>query len=59
MSGYMLTVIDAGAVSANDHGYFRLKVWDINDGNRVVYDNEPVSQMATIPRHRLPRGASS
>ncbi|MCB0040630.1 MAG: hypothetical protein KDE23_13170, partial [Caldilinea sp.] len=39
--GFMLTALHEGTLAPKDNGTFRLKVWEINNGNAVVYDNEP------------------
>jgi hypothetical protein len=39
--GFMLTALNEGTVAPKDNGYFRLKVWDFDNGNAIVYDNEP------------------
>jgi hypothetical protein len=39
--GFMLTALHEGTIAPKDNGTFRLKVWDIDNGNAIVYDNEP------------------
>ena len=38
--GFMLTIIDAELSEATDVDRFRLKIWDMDNGNTVIYDNE-------------------
>lgn len=38
--GFMLVAIDASHTESTEIDLFRIKIWDINDGDRTVYDNE-------------------
>jgi len=38
--GFMLFAIDANLTPSTDVGLFRIKIWDKDNGDRVVYDNE-------------------
>ena len=38
--GFILTAIDAGNTPSTDVDLFRIKIWDKNDGDIIVYDNQ-------------------
>jgi hypothetical protein len=38
--GFMLTAIDGQARGGDGVDRFRMKIWDMDDGDRIVYDNE-------------------
>ena len=39
--GFLLTAIDGQISGGGGVDKFRIKIWDKNDGDRVVYDNQP------------------
>jgi hypothetical protein len=39
--GFMLTATDAALTSSTDVDEFRIKIWDKDDSDAVVYDNKP------------------
>ena len=38
--GFMISAIDAKLTNSTDRDLFRIKIWDRNDADRIVYDNE-------------------
>jgi hypothetical protein len=38
--GFLLTAIDGQISGGGGTDKFRIKVWDMNDNDRVVYDNQ-------------------
>ncbi|GAG11808.1 unnamed protein product, partial [marine sediment metagenome] len=38
--GFMISVIDADLTPSTDVDLFRIKIWDKDDGDRIVYDNQ-------------------
>ena len=39
--GFLLSAIDAKLTPSTDDDLFRIKIWDLNNGAGVVYDNKP------------------
>jgi hypothetical protein len=38
--GFMLTATDSAISGGGDEDKFRIKIWDKNDGDVIVYDNQ-------------------
>jgi len=38
--GFMLTAVDAALTASTDVDLFRIKIWDMNNNDSVVYDNQ-------------------
>ena len=38
--GFMLTAVDEALTPSTDEDLFRMKIWDKDDGDVVVYDNQ-------------------
>jgi PKD repeat protein len=38
--GFMITAVDADLTPSTDVDLFRIKIWDIDNGNVIVYDNQ-------------------
>jgi hypothetical protein len=38
--GFQLSAIDADLIPSNDEDRFRIRIWDKNNGNALVYDNK-------------------
>ncbi len=50
--GFLITVIDGQAVGGGGVDKFRLRIWDMDNGNAIVYDNQlgaPVTASPTMP----------
>jgi hypothetical protein len=41
--GFLLSAIDADLTPSSETDKFRIKIWDINNGDAVVYDNELIN----------------
>lgn len=39
--GFMITATDSAINGGGDLDAFRIKIWDIDNGDAVVYDNQP------------------
>jgi PKD repeat protein len=55
--GFMLSVLGENVVAARDPGRFRLRIWDINNGNALVYDNEAGRATTANPITPVLRGS--
>jgi len=53
--GFRLTVIDGASTSGPD--MFRLRIWDIDDGYAIVYDNEIGSPSFAAPTTPISKGS--
>jgi parallel beta-helix repeat protein len=47
--GFMLKAIDAEMTPSTNVDLFRIKIWDKNEGDRIVYDNEMGEEEDTDP----------
>ena len=54
--GFTLTVIDGQVAGGGGVDKFRIKIWDIDNGDTVVYDNQPGALDSAAPTTRLGGG---
>jgi hypothetical protein len=52
--GFKVSAIDGGATAASDR--FRMRVWDKNNGNALVFDNMPGAPEDAVPTTPLSSG---
>jgi PKD repeat protein len=55
--GFMLTAVDGQVSGGGGTDKFRIKIWDKNDGDRVVYDNQLLSADDAAPTTVLGGGS--
>ena len=53
----MLTVIDAANTTSTNVDLFRIKIWDKDDGDRIVYDNQLGSSDNADPATAISSGS--
>jgi choice-of-anchor C domain-containing protein len=54
--GFLLAAIDERFAVNEDTDRFRIKIWDTNNGDAVVYDNQPGADLAADPVTALTKG---
>ncbi len=55
--GFLLSAIDAAMAPGTDVDLFRIKIWDKNNGDAVVYDNEVVASENADPSTEISGGS--
>jgi len=54
--GFMISVVDEALTSSTDVDQFRMKIWDTNNDDEIVYDNNIGADDADIPSTALDGG---